>query len=366
MIATPQNHPDNFEERLHQLREEALAKGVVTGAGVHAAAGPMPEPTRTPETLNTVGYYGLPIIKPPVWKWMIGGYFFVGGLSGMASLLAAAALLKRDWAMSRAAMWCAAAGAVVSPALLIWDLGRPQRFINMLRVFKPQSPMSLGSWVLTAFGAAAIPGAVLTELQFRMLERGTPNAAIHGLAIAAIVGSASTGVLLATYTGALLGVTAVPAWHLHRKVLPFHFGIAGLGSAAALLELLGFRSPALRLIGYGAAALETAVLVTLETRKHAEADEALHKGKSGLTLRSGEALEGPLSLVFRAFGASPQAAGCFLAGALLTRFGWLSAGRESAKNPRAVLASQRPALPAAPSRRQRSIAKPQHQPAESM
>jgi formate-dependent nitrite reductase membrane component NrfD len=339
------NHPDNFEDRLNQLREEALAKGAITGEGVRPAGGPIPAMPLPVENTSWPGYYGLPVLKEPVWKWMISLYFFVGGLAGMSGLVALGALLKHDWELARVAVWQAAIGALISPILLIWDLGRPMRFLNMLRVLKLQSPMSLGSWILSAFGAATIPALILTEWHLHNVAQGGSMAVVHGLAIAAIAGSALSGIFLATYTGALLGVTAVPAWHLHRAILPLKFGIAGLGSASGLLELLGFHRPELRVIGYGAAIAETFVMISLEVNKHGAADRALHQGGSGWTLRIGEALEGPLAILFRAFAGPLVAAGSFILGALLTRFGWLAAGRKSAKDPEAVFAGQR--IPAA-------------------
>ena len=302
-----------FEERLDRLRTDALETAV---------------PSRT-----AAGYYGLPLLKPPVWKWMIPVYFFVGGLAGMSAVIAGAALLRSDLALARAAMLQAAAGAAVSTVLLVWDLGRPARFLHMLRVFKLQSPMSLGSWILTFFGAAAAAGWLLL-----LLDSG---GASHGLAGTAVAASAVLGAFLATYTGALLAATAVPAWYLHRGVLPVHFGVAGLGSAAGLLELLGHDAPALHAIGYAAAAVQTLLLIWLEVRRHGVADRALRTGRSGLIARAGESLEGPVALVLRVAGTTRAAAAVFLLGALVSRFGWLAAGRASALDPEAVLDAQR-------------------------
>ena len=331
----------SFEKRLDALREEAKTTGQVHGAGVRAAGGPMPSATPTPEGMPGPGYYGLPVVKPPVWKWMIAVYFFVGGLAGMAALVAMAALEKGQFELVRAAMWAAGLGGIVSPVLLTWDLGRPRRFINMLRVFKYQSPMSVGSWIVSAFGAFAVPGLGLIEWQWQTLHGSSSNPTVHVLTSILVIGTGLTGIFLATYTGALIAVTAVPAWNVHRLVLPFHFGMAGLGSAAGLLELAGFRLPALNVIGFFAASAETLVLLWLELRKHGAVDQALHQGKAGWTLRAGEALEGPIALVFRSLGLVYFAAAAFLLGALVTRFGWLWAGAASAADPESVFASQR-------------------------
>jgi hypothetical protein len=328
-----------FENRLDNLRQEAKSHGTVQGAGVHALGGPLPGAVSGP-TVSAPGYYGLPVIKPPVWKWMIPAYFFVGGLAGMAGLIALAGLNRNEFELVRVSMWAAAMGAIVSPVLLTLDLGRPRRFINMLRVFKYQSPMSVGSWIVSGFGAFSLPGLALVEWQWQSLHAASYSSAIQVFTYIFVVGSGLIGILLATYTGALLAVTAVPVWNIHRVVLPFHFGMAGLGSAAGLLELVGFQLPALNAVGFFAASAETLVMLWLEWRKHGAADRALHEGKSGWTLRAGEALEGPVALILRSLGWIPGAAIAFLAGALVTRFGWLLAGEASAVDPESVFASQ--------------------------
>ncbi len=127
-------------------------------------------------------------------------------------------------------MWIAAiAGAVLSPILLIMDLGRPRLFLNMLRVFKHRSAMSMGAWILSAFGACAVPGLIALELHAYQIFPGAFDQLLRVAAGIFIFGSAIFGTLLATYTGVLIGATAIPAWFLHRTLLPIHFGTAGLG-----------------------------------------------------------------------------------------------------------------------------------------
>src|SRR3954470_5323693 len=152
--------PSNFENRLDHLRERAWKDGVVSESGVDVVGGPIP---RKP------GYYGEPVVRPPVWTWEVPLYFSVGGLGGMAAVVAFAALLFQHSDIVRAAAWIAGICAIVSPVLLIMDLGRPRLFINMLRIFKPQSPMSVGAWILSAFGAHALLGLVVIELGARHL-----------------------------------------------------------------------------------------------------------------------------------------------------------------------------------------------------
>jgi formate-dependent nitrite reductase membrane component NrfD len=239
------------------------------------------------------------------------------------------------------AMWLAAIGAIFSPILLMMDLGRPRLFLNMLRVFKHRSPMSVGAWVVFAFGACVIPGVVALELHARQVFGGGIDQFLKILAGLLVTGSAFWGILLATYTGVLLGATTIPAWFLHRVLLPIHFGTAGLGSAAALLELLGHRIASLNALGFVAAAIETALWVWLEIDKHGAADRALHESNSGWLIRSGEILSGPLALILRLAHLVPVAGISFLLGAFISRFGWIQAGKISGSDPEAVFASQR-------------------------
>jgi Polysulphide reductase, NrfD len=320
------------ESRLDELRDQAWQNGVVTGRGVDVAAGPIP---------RKVGYYGQSVVRPPVWTWEIPVYLFVGGLGGMSALIAFGALLFHHFDVARTAMWVAAIAAVISPILLILDLGRPQLFINMLRVFKPQSAMSMGAWILAAFGMCVVPGLIALELQpFHLFARSIEQ--IFGVAAEILIfGSAVFGMLLATYTGVLIGATAIPAWFLHHRLLPIHFGTAGLGSAAALLELLGHRIAPLNTIGIFAAAVETVLLIWLSIDKHGVADRAIHEHRSGWLIRIGESFTGPIPLVLRSFGAIPLAAISFLFGALVSRFGWIAVGKTSGRDPESVFASQR-------------------------
>src|SRR4051812_34428944 len=319
------------EKRFDQLRDEAWEKGAVTGNGVDVAGGPIP---RRP------GYYGQPVVKPPVWTWEIPLYFFIGGLAGMSALIAAAAAVFHQLPLVRSAMWLAALGAVIGPLLLTLDLGRPRLFSNMLRVFKPQSAMSVGAWVLVFFGACAIPGLTAVEL-YRLHPFGHgADAVLRIVAAMLIAGSAVIGTVLATYTGVLLGATAIPAWFLHRRVLPIHFGIAGLGSASAALELLGHRSPALNALGFFAAGVRLLLTIWLTIDRHGVADRACHHGISAWLIRLGGILTGPFSLISRILGLTPLAGIFFLVGALVSRFGWLAAGKVSGRDPEAVFAAQ--------------------------
>ena len=325
------NEPQS-EKRLERLREEAWEKGVVAGRGVDVAGGPIP---RKP------GYFGQPVVKPPVWTWEVPLYFFMGGLAGMSAVIASGAVIFHHIDLARAAMWVAAiAGAVLSPILLIMDLGRPRLFLNMLRVFKHRSAMSMGAWILSLFGACAVSGLIALELHAQQIFAGSLDQLLRFAAGIFIFGSAIFGTLLATYTGVLIGATAIPAWFLHRTLLPIHFGTAGLGSAAGLLELLGHRIAALNFLGYYAAGVESALLIWLSLDKQGAANRAIHEHGSGWLIRIGEVLNGPLAIVLRLFGLIPFAALSFLIGALVSRFGWIWVGKISGSDPEAVFASQ--------------------------
>src|SRR5881394_2502937 len=321
------------EKRLEELREQAWKEGVVPGKGVDVAGGPI---RRKP------GYYGQPVVRPPVWTWEIPIYFFMGGIAGMSAVIASGAIIFHHIDLARAAMWVAStAGAILSPVLLIMDLGRPHLFLNMLRVFKHQSPMSVGAWIVFFFGGCAVPGLIALELHAHQIFPGTLDQLLSFAAGIFIFGAAIFGTLLATYTGVLIGATAIPAWFLHRTFLPIHFGTAGLGSAAGVLELLGHRIAALNFLGFYAAAVETALLIWLSVDKHGVADRAIHEHSSGWLIRIGEVLNGPLALVLRFLGFIPWAAISFLAGALVSRIGWIAVGKVSGADPEAVFASQR-------------------------
>jgi hypothetical protein len=334
----PTDRPNErgFEARLDALREEAGRTGAVSGSGMPIAGGPIPPATEPP------AYYGQPIVKAPVWTWQVGLYFFVGGTAGMSGVLALAGLLTgQPLAFVRAALAVAFVGALVSPALLIADLGRPTRFLNMLRVFKWRSAMSMGVWTLVAFSSFATAALLLMAALGPLARAGVPAIALRLVLFVVVAGTAAFGAVLATYTGVLLGATAVPVWSSHHRLLPFHFGIVALGSASAVLELLGFRMAALQAIGLGVAAVETGIGGWIELRRRDAAARALVRIEGSPLLRTAALGTGPATLALRLVGWRPAAAVCFLLGAVLSRYGWLHAGRASAGDPEETLAAQR-------------------------
>jgi len=203
--------------------------------------------------------------------------------------------------------------------------------------------MSMGVWTLLLFSNFAGAALVVVLARGYLATLGGPMTALSDLlAFALVAGTALSGVILATYTGVLLGATAVPVWSAHHRLLPFHFGIVGLGSAAAILELLGFRIPPLNAIGVTVAAVEIVVGAWIELGRRSATTRAIHEGTPGQLLRAAGVLTAPVPLILRLTGWVPLAGVCFLCGALLSRYGWLFAGRFSASDPEEVIATQNP------------------------
>jgi hypothetical protein len=323
------------EERLVAIREEAARTGRVQDRGIAPVANPFPKPA------TTVSYHGNPLLKEPTWTWQVPLYLFAGGVAGTSALIALVAHVSGNPATLRAALWIGLAGALVSPPLLIADLGVPARFLNMLRVFKPRSVMSIGAWTLAIFSSAIGLAVICHEL----ILAGYGNGFLLLLEWASEVVAAFSGLILASYTSVLLGVTAIPVWSENRRLIPAVFLAGGLGSASAVLELLGFLVPATQLIGIVASAVETVIAVAIELRGR-YVDRPLREGTVGWLVRAGGALAGPVALLLRIFGphspaARDVAALSFIAGALISRFAWVAAGRVSSRDPQALFKIQR-------------------------
>lgn len=285
-------------------------------------------------------YYGQPVIKEPVWTWEIPWYFFTGGLAGASAVLGAGARLSGNRPLARRARLVALGGASVSPALLIMDLGRPERFLNMLRVFKPTSPMSLGTWVLSIFGPAAGVAAATDVLGvFPRLGRASE------------VVSVLLGPPLATYTAVLVSDTSVPVWHEARKELPIVFAAgsaASAGAAAAVLTPVESAGPARRL-AVGGAVAEIGAVELMKRRLGELLAEPYEKGEAGRYDRLATALLGAGVAVTGVFGrrsrlAAVAGGAMVLAGAALERWSVFKAGFESARDPKYTVLPQRERL----------------------
>jgi formate-dependent nitrite reductase membrane component NrfD len=288
-------------------------------------------------------YYGLPVIQEPVWSWTIPAYFFTGGAAGAASVLAAIASLSGKRSLDRLvfrARLLAAGGTAVSTALLVYDLGKPARFLNMLRVLRPTSPMSVGSWVLAGSGATSGLAAVA------QLVPG-----FGGLARAAGAAAGIFGLPLSGYTAVLLSNTVVPIWAGARCSLPVAFAGSAMASAASLLELLppaGAERTVLRRFGLAGKALEIAASLAVEAEV---ASHAIHAAKPFKTGRSGILWKGALALTLsslalglvpgRSRAKSLATSVLAIAGALASRFAIHEAGKASAADPQSTFETQR-------------------------
>jgi formate-dependent nitrite reductase membrane component NrfD len=297
---------------------------------------------KSSEETPGVDYYGVPMLKEPVWKWYIPAYFYVGGVAGSSAALGAAADLFGGSGMSelsRRARLVAAGGAVASAALLIADLGRPARFLNMLRVFRPSSPMNVGTWILSGFGACSGIAALPAILP---LPRG-----IRRLCDVGWTGAGLLGLVLTGYTGVLLAGTAVPIWQGARRALPILFSASGAAGAAALFDLWppgGRGDSAAHTLGTIAKTTELAMTALLEAEVSVVPRVArpLRSGRSAALWRSAQLLTAAslaLSLVSRRRRFLSGALGT--AGALALRFAVMSAGRKSARDARASFEQQR-------------------------
>jgi hypothetical protein len=295
--------------------------------------------TRTGTEMRS--YYGRPILKEPVWTWEIPLYFWTGGIAGASGILGLAARIGGNERLAKAALYGSAAFDIASPPLLISDLGRPERFLNMFRVFKVTSPMSVGSWILGASAGASAAAAVLEA-----------TGRLKRLKLAAEGLSAVTGAPLTTYTGALVANTAIPVWHEARHELPFLFAASAAGSAGALGAMLvrpADAGPARRLAVAGAAAAN-AISLGMEARL-GFVGEPYHKGTAGkLSLLSKAATAAGAALLARRGRTSRAAAlaggALVLGGELALRFAVFHAGKQSARDPRYTVESQRRRLEA--------------------
>ena len=288
-------------------------------------------------------YYGRPVIKEPVWRVPdVPGYLFLGGLAGASSVLAAGSQLSGYRELARVAKVGALGAISLSAVALVHDLGRPGRFANMLRVFKPSSPMSVGSWLLAGYGPVAGAAAV-SEMTGILPKAGT----------AATLGAGLLGPAIATYTAALICDTAVPAWHAGYREMPYVFA-GSAASAAGGLGLLATRpadaEPARNLAVLGATVelIAKRQLIRRLARPGSEGvslAEPYEAGTTGAILRLAEfltagALAGAV-LGRRSRAVSALAGASLVAASAMTRFGIFEAGMASARDPKYTIVPQR-------------------------
>lgn len=314
------------------------------------------------QSAGGTGYYNRPMIKKPTWKWFIPFYFFIGGLGGGVGLIGGLADLlggERHRATVRRARYIALIAALISPVLLILDLGRPKRFHHMLRVFKASSPLSVGTWILLTFGLISGAQAARQAAEDNFILRreswlGRLARLLPGKPLS--LAQALLGLGLGGYTGILLAATAIPLWATAGVLLgPLFLATAVASGAAALALLAGLRrgSPddnEARADVETLATISTATQLGLEVAREAITPHAigqpLRRGKWATVYRVGAVGGGmlmPLALrlpaqvrgrpVGRAIAIT--AAMLTLAGALAERFAIVEAGMESADDPQA-------------------------------
>jgi hypothetical protein len=285
-------------------------------------------------------YYGKPVLNKPTWEARdIASYLFLGGLAGASSVLAAGAQLTGRDTLARGCRTGALVAISGSMYALVHDLGRPARFLNMLRTVKPTSPMSIGSWLLVAYGPAAGAAAVsdLTGLLPRAGRLATLGAAVVGPAVAA-------------YTAPLLANTAVPTWHEGHRELPFVFvgsAAAAAGGLGMLVAPVGEAGPARRATVFGAA-LELAAVKKMESGMGLAA-EPLRTGRPGRLMKAAEVLTITGAVLGGLLGGRSRVAAALggvaaMAGSACTRFGIFHAGVASAEDPKYTVQPQRERL----------------------
>ncbi len=195
-------------------------------------------------------YYGYPALKSPHWKWQIPLYFFTGGLAAGSYLIATLASLfgtEDDRVVARTGRFIALASLAVSPILLISDLGRPERFANMLRIVKTRSPMSMGTWGISGFGMFAGLGVVRQLVEDGVLSSTSPVARLFAwvpLSVSGVIGSLFA-FFVSGYTGVLLSFTNAPFWAKNPWLQAPLFITSALTSSVAAISLV------LTLIGRG-------------------------------------------------------------------------------------------------------------------
>jgi formate-dependent nitrite reductase membrane component NrfD len=288
-------------------------------------------------------YYDVPVLKEPVWIWSIPAYFYVGGVAGVGATLGAAVQLVAPREMRSLvlkARWVATAGGAVSAALLIHDLGRPSRFLNMLRVFRITSPMSMGSWILSVFSTAA-GAAVVLPFGPRIFR---PLTDVFGV-IAGIFGLGLSG-----YTGVLLSQSAVPVWQSAYRTTPVLFLASGTAAAASFFEFFDLNKKEAETVerfGLMGKLMELGATITMEADacRIKRVGRPLQEGLSGALWQTAKVLTISSAVISVLPGTSrPKRIVAGLLGSaasICLRFGVFYAGKASARDPRASFEQQR-------------------------
>ncbi|MGH2458297.1 MAG: NrfD/PsrC family molybdoenzyme membrane anchor subunit [Chloroflexota bacterium] len=297
------------------------------------------------------GYYGLPVLKAPVWRWEVWSYFFLGGLAAGSFVVASLARIfgdKRDRLVSRVGYRISFAAVAFCPPLLIRDLGRPGRFLNMLRVLKPESPMSVGVWGLVGFSGCAALAALGDAFAGQRGARGVVARLIPARGIAAV--GTVLAILLGGYTGVLLSVTSVPLWSRGRLLGPAFLASALASGLSAITLALSIGTSAsessiqtldrLKLVTIAAEAATLAGFVGSSDRAARPLLDPQQYGRPFIAGALGLGLVIPALAILtpsaRGRGSSLLASLCGLLGGVLLRYAVVEAGRASAEDPEAT------------------------------
>ncbi|BDB39769.1 NrfD/PsrC family molybdoenzyme membrane anchor subunit [Mycobacterium kiyosense] len=299
-------------------------------------------------------YYGRPVVKPAPWEHEVAAYLFLGGVAGGSGLLAAGAQLTGRATLRRNARLSALAAAGIGAAALVKDLGRPERFVNMMRTIKLTSPMSVGSWILAAFsaGAGVAAAAEIDRLTGERLPLGPLRPVLRAVEGPAGLEAGLFAPPLAAYTAVLLADTATPTWNAMHEDLAFVF-VSSASLAASGLAMIttpvAETGPVRRLAVLGVLG-DVVAMRLMERRMDPVAAEPLHHGGPGAMLRWSErlAVAGAAGTLLggrnRLLAAMSGAA--LMAASALTRFGVFEAGKESARDPRYTIEPQKRRLAA--------------------
>ena len=316
------------------------------GGRVETSHHPKTDPER-----DDKGYYGIPPLKPAHWVWQIWLYFWIGGIGGGTHLVSTLAQLLgyEDKALFRTARYTVLVSMILSPILLIWDLGRPERFLNMLRILKLRSPMSLGSWALAGFGTlggllatsqAARDGLMGRNLLSRLIAKAIPERVVSILAL-------PFALFIGAYGGILIAATSIPMWARNWRLMGPTF------LASAVSTGLSWLSFVLHLGDWGEkrtlSALQRAERIVLIVEAGLIAASLVKMGRWGKPLYSkkfapfffgGTVLGGilvPLALLFgkETRGKGLLSSALVLLGGLTFRYAITMGGRMSAEDPEA-------------------------------
>jgi formate-dependent nitrite reductase membrane component NrfD len=303
-------------------------------------------------------YYGIPLLKKAHWSWQIVTYFFLGGLSGGAYLVSSLADLlglNQDARLIRSGRYLSFVAILLSPILLIWDLGRPERFLHMLRVLKLRSVMSIGTWAITIFGSLCGLTTAHQMAKDGLLNWMPPLARLlKNLPMKGIEAIGSFfGMIVASYTGVLLSSTAVPVWGRAKHILGPLFLTSGLSTALASLSLIlslgrHHEETLERLDRAEMIAMGTELgLITSLIPILGPLAKPLFKGKTGMAFTVGSISSGIVLPLLTKIGlrlirrsAAPNVtigtSILVLIGGFILRYVWIVAGRTSADDPRAT------------------------------